>query len=650
MNPYQPPYHQGPPGHGPPGHGPPGHGPPGGGPPFYPPPMFGKYQGGPPMMHHHPPPGMFPPGHFPPMPPPPGMHPGGMMMHPDRQGVISSERDVGRDSGREGGRAPLLPLPAPTREIHNSQLMSIYVGKIPETLDDGFIRKLIGLCGKVVKWNRASDTSGKLKGFGFCEYDSPEGVLRALRLLNNLQLDDKNILVKADDKVQKLLNDYVEQRNQEQHEAATAKGIVSENGTEQSEEAKLSETQEDDRVKETIQQLIESIQPEIDERRRQRENKPVEPVNNEPKTFDLRLMTKEEKIRMAAKEKEREIERERDRDQRRKERYEREFKDKERDWEAREAKYERERDREKERELERERNELNIRRQEMEEYNSDDERMKKRLKSHQEIKRRQKEREEDLRDRERDVEAARMKMVASNGAGVAGGSGSGLTAETINKIQIDFSAKRAARLNVASGFNTQAEEPELAAKKKEFILLDYNEIVNIEEPQETQQQQPPTIYQQHLQYQQQQQLQMQQQQLQQQQQAIAFNKHVQDTKALAAAAASNTPKPKSKEEVQKIIDSIPADKEALLSLKMGWDTIERLNIVDNKMKPWIAKKLTDIIGVEEVALVDHITTQLKARVESNALITQLHEMIDEEAESFVLKMWRMLAFYEKSAL
>jgi RNA-binding protein 25 len=38
--------------------------------------------------------------------------------------------------------------------------------------------------------------SGKLKGFGFCDYSSAEGVLRALRILNKLVLDDSELLVR----------------------------------------------------------------------------------------------------------------------------------------------------------------------------------------------------------------------------------------------------------------------------------------------------------------------------------------------------------------------------------------------------------------------------------------------------------------------
>lgn len=51
-------------------------------------------------------------------------------------------------------------------------------------------------CGDVAFWRRVTDpTTGQLKGFAFCDFKSPEGVLRALRLLNGLELDEHQLLV-----------------------------------------------------------------------------------------------------------------------------------------------------------------------------------------------------------------------------------------------------------------------------------------------------------------------------------------------------------------------------------------------------------------------------------------------------------------------
>lgn len=54
------------------------------------------------------------------------------------------------------------------------------------------------LCGGIKSWKRAQDpTTGSPKGFGFCEFESAEGVLRALRLLNKYSLEGQELVVSS---------------------------------------------------------------------------------------------------------------------------------------------------------------------------------------------------------------------------------------------------------------------------------------------------------------------------------------------------------------------------------------------------------------------------------------------------------------------
>lgn len=55
------------------------------------------------------------------------------------------------------------------------------------------------LCGPVKSWKRAQDPSdGTPKRFGFCEFESAEGVLRALRLLSKFNIDGQELVVCTD--------------------------------------------------------------------------------------------------------------------------------------------------------------------------------------------------------------------------------------------------------------------------------------------------------------------------------------------------------------------------------------------------------------------------------------------------------------------
>lgn len=48
----------------------------------------------------------------------------------------------------------------------------------------------------------------QLLAFGFCEYKEPESTLRALRLLHDLQIGEKKLLVKVDAKTKAQLDEW----------------------------------------------------------------------------------------------------------------------------------------------------------------------------------------------------------------------------------------------------------------------------------------------------------------------------------------------------------------------------------------------------------------------------------------------------------
>ena len=71
----------------------------------------------------------------------------------------------------------------------------VWVSKIPDNVSDTFIQKLLESCGTVTSWKRLKDSNGKPKSFGLCEYETVEGMLKSLRLLNNFPLDNSVLQV-----------------------------------------------------------------------------------------------------------------------------------------------------------------------------------------------------------------------------------------------------------------------------------------------------------------------------------------------------------------------------------------------------------------------------------------------------------------------
>ncbi|XP_057486280.1 RNA-binding motif protein 25-like isoform X2 [Actinidia eriantha] len=119
-----------------------------------------------------------------------------------------------------GIRGPIIPLvirPAIVPSITPTEKpqTTVYVGKIASTVESDFILSLLQLCGSVKNWKRAQDpTNGTPKGFGFCEFESAEGVLRALRLLSKLNVDGQELVINVTQATKEYLERYVEKKTE----------------------------------------------------------------------------------------------------------------------------------------------------------------------------------------------------------------------------------------------------------------------------------------------------------------------------------------------------------------------------------------------------------------------------------------------------
>ncbi|KAG2457623.1 RBM25 protein, partial [Polypterus senegalus] len=300
---------------------------------------------------------------------------------------------------------------------------TVFVGNISEKASDMLIRQLLAKCGLVLSWKRVQGASGKLQAFGFCEYKEPESTLRALRLLHELQIGDKKLLVKVDAKTKAQLDEWKAKRR-------TANGnSQSDSNADEEEELDEESKQRDQIVKGAIEGLIREYSNELNapsqeadthHRKKKKEKKEdvgfvkLEDINAIEMEEDKRDLISREisKFRdthkkleeeKGKKEKERqEIERERREREKERER-ERERRDRERE---KEREREREKEREKERERERERDRERTKDKERErERERDKERSRDRSKDRSRSREKSRDREKDKkRDREEDEE------------------------------------------------------------------------------------------------------------------------------------------------------------------------------------------------------------------------------------------------------
>lgn len=87
------------------------------------------------------------------------------------------------------------------RERETGPPVTVFVGNIMDRAPDVMIRHILGACGHVLSWKR-------VQAFGFCEYAGPDAGLRAVRLLHDMEIGTKKLVVKVDAKTKVVLDQF----------------------------------------------------------------------------------------------------------------------------------------------------------------------------------------------------------------------------------------------------------------------------------------------------------------------------------------------------------------------------------------------------------------------------------------------------------
>jgi len=115
--------------------------------------------------------------------------------------------------------------------------------------------------------------------------------------------------------------------------------------------------------------------------------------------------------------------------------------------------------------------------------------------------------------------------------------------------------------------------------------------------------------------------------------------------AAAAAAAQPAPAPGADLLRKQIMASIPKDREGVFSYTVKWEQLDDSpsDTVD-RIGGWVGRKIKQLMGEEEPSFCEFIIQCVRRHESAGEMLEKLREVLDEDAENFVMNLFQVLIF------
>ncbi|KAI8607460.1 hypothetical protein BC830DRAFT_1175295 [Chytriomyces sp. MP71] len=101
--------------------------------------------------------------------------------------------------------------------------------------------------------------------------------------------------------------------------------------------------------------------------------------------------------------------------------------------------------------------------------------------------------------------------------------------------------------------------------------------------------------------------------------------------------------------IQELVAQLPTEWEAICVWDVKWDFLEGGgDVLQGKLKEFVGKKVVETLKEENADIVDFVMKSVGRRKGAQYLLDELSGPLEEDAEIFVKKLWRMVMFESES--
>ncbi|CAD7940137.1 unnamed protein product [Amoebophrya sp. A120] len=101
-------------------------------------------------------------------------------------------------------------------------------------------------------------------------------------------------------------------------------------------------------------------------------------------------------------------------------------------------------------------------------------------------------------------------------------------------------------------------------------------------------------------------------------------------------------------DLQALIQTIP-EGDAVFDYPINWGIIDKNELLELKVKPWITKKVKELYDKEEASVIDYIYSVVQKvktqKMTTDDMLAELDKFLDDETQKFCIKLWRCIILY-----